>query len=107
MNEEKPNIQYATKKSPIFSGMPDYLKDHKNYEKIQRVLLEELATGHSHGEVVEWASCVDCQSKFRNKGEMIKKLGFSSVAQYKAWQLVHSRIDSMLRSPLQPKILKL
>lgn len=98
--QEKPNIDYKNKKAAIFNDLPEYLKDPKNYHKIQRTLVEALFSGHSHQEVIEWAECKKCQKKFAGKWDIIKKLGFTSIAQFKAWQLVHHRMQSILREPL-------
>lgn len=78
--------------NPVLVGLPQYLKDPANYNKVQRVILETLAGRCSHGEVVEWAKCPKCQRRFAEKGLMLKKLGFSSSAQYLEWQKVHQEI---------------
>lgn len=66
--------------------LPAYLKDPANYDKIQKVILESFAGKHSHGEVLEWASCPDCQKRFTERAPMLKKLGFKNPAQYFAWK---------------------
>lgn len=81
-----------TKKNPIFEGLPEYLKDPANYKKIKKQLLNELSSTHSHGEMVEWAACPSCQRKFTERGVVIRKLGFTSSAQYMAWDKVMKTI---------------
>lgn len=77
---------------PSIASLPAYLKDPKNYEKIQRIILDTLAGKCSHGEVVEWAGCPKCQKRFAERGAVIKKLGFTSMAQYMIWQQIHREI---------------
>src|SRR3990167_7862683 len=86
--------------NPIFNGLPVYLKDPKNYEKIQRALLDTLAGTHSHGEIETWANCLHCQIKLKNHGEMMRKLGFKSGKQYYAWKRVMHAMTSKGRDPL-------
>ena len=85
--------------NPIFDGLPKYLKDPKNYKKIQKALLETLASTHSHGELIEWHACTPCQRKVRDHADMVRKLGFTSPAQYYAWKKVQEEIKR--RQPLR------
>lgn len=96
----KPNTFPKYKPNPILAGLPDYLKDHANFKKIQLALLNAGATRHSHAEVLEWAGCKACQQKQWDRKEMMKKLGFRSGAQYLMWFKIHKQIDSMERVPL-------
>lgn len=72
--------------------LPLHLKDHANYEKIQKFILESFAGKHSHGEVLDWASCADCQKRFQNRGHVLRDLGFKNPAQYMAWKKIHEEI---------------
>ena len=83
---------------PMLATLPEFLKDPKNYRRVQMEILDAGASKHSHGEVVDWAGCAHCQSKQRDRLEMMRKLGFQSAAQYKAWQLTHEEIKK--RMPL-------
>ena len=102
MNElptpEKPDIHYAPKTAKVFDGLPEYLKDPKNYMKVQRAILDTLAGKCSHGEVIEWAACPKCQRRFAERSQIIRKLGFRSMSQYMAWQKTHQEIKT--RMPL-------
>ena len=89
-----------TKIHPLVANLPDYLKDHANYKKIQRVLLDTLATGHSHDEVEKWAKCFKCMKAVENHKMAMKNLGFNSPAQYYAWRRIHNTIDSSDRLSL-------
>lgn len=80
-------------KVSVLAGLPEYLKDPANYPKIQKALLETIASKHSHGDIIEWGGCIECQRKMHDHGEMVRKLGFTSPAQYYAWKKVHQQIE--------------
>lgn len=93
MNDIKPDTFPKEKKvHSLVASLPDYLKDHANYEKIQRAILDAGATRHSHGEMVEWAQCKHCQQKQHDRLMMMRKLGFRSAAQYMTWNKIHNEI---------------
>ena len=96
-----PVLPKQLKPSPIFRGMPAWLKDPKNYDKVQEIIIESFAGKHSHGEVVEWAACPDCQRRFMNRADTLQKLGFTSPAQYMAWKQVMHQMRSLKRDKLQ------
>lgn len=102
MNEESKEITPETfpdhKQVPVLAGLPQHLKDPEIYPKIQKALLETLASSHSHGDMLEWSNCVPCQAKMHEHAELMRKLGFASGAQYMAWRKVHETITR--RSPL-------
>lgn len=83
--------------NPIFDDMPAYLKDHDNFTKIQKTILDTLAGKCSHGEIMEWAGCAKCQRRFKERGQVIRKLGFKSMAQYMAWVKVHQTIKERIK----------
>ena len=91
-NTITPDTFPRAKLHPMLAMMPDYLKDPKNYEKIKKAILKAGQTKHSHGEVVDWAGCQTCQQKQMDRLLMMKKRGFQSAAQYKAWDKVHNKI---------------
>ena len=86
---------------PITKSLPAYLKDPANYEKIQRALLETLASGHSHSEVIGWHKCRGCQKRVQDHREMMRKLGFISPAQYLAWKKTMEVIITKRRDPIR------
>lgn len=97
---DTPNIEYKSKVHPLVASMPAHLKDPANYEKIQRVIVENLAgAGHSHGEVVEWAGCAACQKRFAERGNVMKALGFRNPAQYLVWKQIHDQIRARIPLP--------
>ena len=85
------------KPHPIVSGMAPHLKDPKNYQKIRKVILNSLATKHSHSDISGWAGCSSCQMKFAGKSKLLKDLGFKSVAEYMVWQRIHTTIDQRVK----------
>lgn len=98
MTEDQAKQLPKAKPHPLLAALPTYLKDPKNYEKVKKAILEAGATKHSHSEVVDWAGCEYCQKKQLNRLEMMKKLGFQSAAQYKAWEKIQHTIKE--RYPL-------
>lgn len=90
-------------KDPIFNGMPNYLKDPKNFEKIFKAIYEAGGSTCTHSEVAEYAACFKCQTKLRDRVELMRKLGFRSGQQYLQWVKVHSRIKDMQAGKITPK----
>lgn len=87
--------------NPLLAELPDYLKDPANFKKIQRALLDTLATSHSHSEVIDFTKCFHCQVKVQDLAEMKNKLGFRSAAQYLEWKKTHELIITKRRVPLR------
>ena len=86
---------------PVLAGLPAYLKEPDAYEKVQKVVIQSLAGKHSHGEVVEWAACFDCQKRFHERGDVLKQLGFKSSSQYMAWKKIQEEMQTLRRDPLR------
>lgn len=84
---------------PLLKDLSDYLKDPANFDAVQLKLLHALASKHSHGEVLEWANCSDCQDNLKKHQDLMKDLGFISAAQYLAWKKVHETIKGRERLP--------
>ena len=74
------------KPNPLLESLPDAVKDPKNYDRIQRELLDTLASGHSHSELSDWVKCVACQGRVRDHKNMMVGLGFKKKGQYMAWK---------------------
>jgi len=87
--------------NPYLASIPTFLKDPKNYKKVQKVIIEALASKHSHGEIVEWVKCAACQRRFHEKGDVLKKLGFQSPRHYLVWQKIMQEMMSLERDRLQ------
>ena len=92
MTEKTPDIVFKSKVHPIVASFPKHLKAPKNYNKIQKFILETLASRHSHGEIVDWAKCVACQRRFAERGHVLKKLGFKTPGHYMVWKKIHEEI---------------
>lgn len=86
------DIIIKPKTAPIFDGLPAYLKDHANYPKLKFLIIKSLQGDCKHTHMQEWAACHKCQRRFYEKGQILKNMGFSSPAQYMAWQKVHEEI---------------
>ena len=86
---------------PLLRGLPKYLKTPESYDKIRRVILDTLTTGHSHSELFQYVNCKLCSSKMFERRLLLKKLGFTSPAQFMAWQKVHQEMISLRRDPIR------
>lgn len=87
--------------NPLLSGLPAYLKNPKNYEKVYKAIYNAGVSSCDHSEVLEWAGCSKCQARQRDRLLMMRKLGFTSGKQYLAWDRVHQQIRSNLKAPLE------
>ncbi len=95
------DITLKPRTHPIVASMPAHLKDHDNFKKIQRAILDAGATRHSHAEMLDWASCQACQQKQQDRLMMMKSLGFASKAHYLTWRKIHEEIDKVRRVRLE------
>lgn len=80
----------------ILDDLPVYLKDPANYEKVQKALIETLASRHSHSDLLTWYSCKQCENKIFDHREMMMRLGFKSPTQYYAWKRIHEKIRKLM-----------
>lgn len=102
MDESKaPDIEEFKKPKPhVLDGLPAYLQDPKNYKKVSLAIYDSMKGAcTTHSEVVEAAACAKCQRAFLNRGEMMRKLGFQSPAQYLAWKKTHEFMRTEMRLP--------
>lgn len=81
----------------ITDSLPDYLKDHDNFDKIQKALYDVGGSTCTHSEVFEWANCSKCQLKMHERAELMRKLGFKQPGQYLAWKKIHETIRDKKR----------
>lgn len=79
--------------NPLLDSLPDYLKDHANFDRIQKEILNAGASPHSHGEVLDWKACKKCQVANWNRKEFMQRIGFRTGAQYMEWKKVHNAIE--------------
>lgn len=94
-----PNLPHSTT-TAVLASIPAHLKDHANYKKIKKAIIQAGATKHSHGEISEWAKCFVCQRKQSDRLLMMKSLGFQSKAHYMVWERIHEQLDSLKRDRL-------
>lgn len=80
----------------ILSDLPPYLKDPKNYMKIERALLECLSCRKAHSEPLEVANCKTCQTNLQKRRVMMGKFGFKSIEQFMAWRKTHATYKKLV-----------
>lgn len=79
-------------KQDILAGLPEFTKHPKNYEKIQRALLETLTCGKLHSDPAQALHCIKCSENMATRRQLMKKFGFKSPAQYMQWRRVHEEV---------------
>ena len=84
-----------------FDGMPKYLKDPKNYEKIMKLLYEAGNSRCSHSEIFEFSMCKKCEQSRINRVLTMRKLGFRDGQQYISWRRVHENLRTYHREELE------
>ncbi len=67
MADIKPDTFPKYQPNRFLKDLPAYLKDPANYEKVNKLIIETLASKHSHGEVIDWAKCAACQRRFAER----------------------------------------
>ena len=92
MNGITPKTFPKYKGSSIFKGLSDYVKNPANFDRIQKSLIQTLATNCSHSEVSDYAKCKKCTQKMLERRKLLKKYGFKNPAQYMAWRKTHEYI---------------
>lgn len=88
-------------KVSIFIGMPQYLKEPKNYEKVCNALYEAGNSKCSHSDIFEYSICHKCAPARLNRLNMMKKLGFRDGQQYLAWRRVMENMRTYHRDELE------
>ena len=91
-------MKYAQKYKQVdpLAGLPAFVKEPKNYMKIEKALLETLSCGKSHSDPVEMMKCSTCTENMKKRRRLMKEFGFKSVEQYFAWRKVHAEIRKMM-----------
>lgn len=80
------------KPNPIFNGLPDSLKDPKNFKKIENKLRLSLLSDHKHSTMKGYTKCKRCQDKFKKRQILMKEIGFVDIKQYMEWKRIMSII---------------
>lgn len=107
MDKEKAKQLPKKLSNPKLVDLPPYLKDYRNFEKIQKALYDAGGSRcDSHNEVFEWANCKKCERRQWERKELMQKLGFANGAQYIEWVKVQRRIQELkAKYPLAEKVL--
>ncbi len=107
MNEEK-KLQEIAKELPkelprvsVFQGMPQYLKEPKNYEKVMKLLYEAGNSKCSHSDMFEYSACKKCEPARIRRAIVMRKLGFKGGQQYLAWRKTHENMRVYHRDELE------
>lgn len=98
MSEITPQTFPTLQRVNALDGLPEYLKDPKNYITVQKALLETMICGKSHSELKMVFECRKCTENMLIRKELMKKFGFKSPNQYMAWKKTHE--DIKRRVPL-------
>lgn len=98
-NNDKEAMKHAVRakdlRSPLDS-LPDYVKDPKNYQKIEKALLETMVCPKSHSDPIEMTKCKKCTENMLARRQLLKKLGFKHPSVYLAWKKTHTEIRRMM-----------
>ena len=89
--------------NPHTAHLEDYVKDPKNYYKIQRALLETLACNTSHADPAEMFNCLNCKRNTLERRRLMDKFGFHNSAQYMAWRRI---METIINPPEKKKLPK-
>jgi predicted RNA-binding Zn-ribbon protein involved in translation (DUF1610 family) len=92
MTEITPETFPTLQKVNPLDGLPEYLKDPKNYMKVQKALLDTMRCPKAHGEVTDVFKCPKCTENMLVRKELMRKFGFKSPNQYMAWKKTHEDI---------------
>ena len=76
------------KVNPVFKGLPDTLKDTKNFKGIEKKLSAVMFSDHKHRLIKSFTKCKRCNAKFEEKRRMVRELDFSSMNQYQNWKKI-------------------
>lgn len=91
-----PDIKFASKVDPMLSTLPDYVKDPRNFYKIQKALLETMVCHSSHSEPMDVFKCSKCQDNMLERRKLMLEFGFKSPAQYMAWRKSHEAVKKLM-----------
>lgn len=101
-----PDIAFASKTNPLLDMLPEFVKDPRNYLKIQKALLETLSCSKSHSDALEMAKCKKCTVNMQTRRALMKKFGFINAAQYMAWRRAHEFIKQRMPLDMYNRILE-
>ncbi len=77
-------------------GLPEFLKDPKNYMPVQKALLNTLSCGKLHSDPLKASECAKCSENMLERRMLMKKFGFKGPEQYMAWRKTHEGIKESM-----------
>lgn len=104
MTDTKPDIKYANPTNPLLDGLPEFLKEPKNYMKVQKALLDTLSCGKLHSDPLKMMECSKCTENMITRKKLMEKFGFGkeddvlTLKRYMEWKKIHEEIKR--RMPL-------
>lgn len=95
---DKEAMQYAQKYKKVnpLDGLPEWLKDPKNYLPVQKALLETLNCGKLHSDPSASLKCKKCGENMMTRRRLMEKFGFKNSAQYMAWKKTHNELQNSM-----------
>lgn len=82
------------KPNPLLKGLSNSLKDHKNFDAVEKTLQEILKIDHTHKTATSYSKCVECNKKREERQKKMKEIGFKSLRQYMEWKKIHTIIKN-------------
>lgn len=89
--------------NPIFEGLSDEVKDPKNFEAIERKIVNTMLSDHKHATIKQFIKCKRCEVKRQKRARVIKEIGFKDAEQYQTWKKVMGMIISKQNFQLYEK----
>lgn len=83
----------ASETPDLFKSLPDNVRDPANYEKIKKAIIDTTRQcKKNHSEIGEFSQCKTCSIAMIERRVLLEKFGFTSPAQYKAWDETQQQI---------------
>lgn len=102
----KENLQTPTPYVDPLANLPEYVKHPKNYERIEKALLETLSCGKVHSDPLQMVDCMKCAENMRTRRELMKRFGFEDVKMYMSWRKRQQEIKNKLPHDLYQKLIR-
>ena len=94
MDKDTQNKIKNAKVNPLLDGLPDKVKDPKNFEKIVDSIASTMASDHKHRTIKAFLACKRCQAKVEKRKAKMKEWGFRDYVQYQEWRKVMYYINN-------------
>ena len=76
------------KKLNPLGHLPSFVKDHNNFDTIQKALYETVGCAKGHSEPSQMFDCGECQVKTLERRALMKKFGFRNAGEYMEWRKI-------------------